>query len=325
MTQGTARQRFRTSQQFQQQKRGGTQKLAQSTKKAGEDNGQTNRINTHMSLLRIGTCFLKRTFISHPAVSPFRSFSKRGTNPVPGGVTRGSRGDLTLIFAQVSSGDNAPRPRNYASSSAPPSRGPRPFGGGGGGGRGGGGGGRYGNRQPFQKRNTVPMNEDIRFPEVRLVDEAKQPLGVVAISEALDMAKKADVDLILVVPDASPPVCRLIDFSKYNYELEKAAKDAKKKQREAQIEIKELKLRPATDIHDYQVKVRAASKFLSKGARVKLVVQFKGREMEFKDIGREMFNRFLDDLGGTEEVAVEQPAQMQGRQMIMVIGPKKEQ
>jgi translation initiation factor IF-3 len=281
-----------------------------------------------MSLLRIGTCYLGRAFISHPAVSSFRSFSKRATNAVPGGPARGSRGDLTLIIAQVSTGDNAPRPRNYASPSAPPSRGPRPYGGGGGGGGrggGGGGGGRYGNRQPYQKRNTVPMNEDIRFPEVRLMDEAKQPLGVVAISEALDMAKKADVDLILVVPDASPPVCRLIDFSKYNYELEKAAKDAKKKQREAQIEIKELKLRPATDIHDYQVKVRAASKFLLKGARVKLVVQFKGREMEFKDIGREMFNRFLDDLGGTDEVSVEQPAQMQGRQMIMVIGPKKEQ
>lgn len=168
------------------------------------------------------------------------------------------------------------------------------------------------------------MNEDIRVPEVRLLDEAKESLGVMATSEALVLARQAGVDLILMVPDASPPVCRLMDYSKYNYELLKAAKDAKKKQREAQIETKELKLRPATDVHDYQVKVRAASKFLSKGARVKLIVQFKGREMEFKDIGKEMFDRFLVDLGGEEVVAVEQSAQMQGRQMIMVVGPKKE-
>lgn len=85
-----------------------------------------------------------------------------------------------------------------------------------------------------------------------------------------------------------------------------------------------MKLRPATDVHDYQVKVRAAQKFLEKGARVKLTVQFKGREMEFKDIGREMFTRFLEDLGGTEALSVEQPMQMQGRQMNMVLGPKKE-
>lgn len=272
-----------------------------------------------MSLLRIGTCVLGRAFLSHPAANSIRwSFSRKGVH---------GPGNVVIALAADSGGGgggggDAPRTRNYATS-APPSRGPRPYGGGGGGR--GGRGGRYGNRQPYQRRNTVPMNEDIRFPEVRLIDDAKQPLGVVPISEALDMAKKADVDLILVVPDASPPVCRLIDFSKYNYELEKAAKDAKKKQREAQIETKELKLRPATDIHDYQVKVRAASKFLSKGARVKLVVQFKGREMEFKDIGREMFNRFFEDLGGSEMVSVEQAAQMQGRQMIMVIGPKKEQ
>lgn len=90
------------------------------------------------------------------------------------------------------------------------------------------------------------------------------------------------------------------------------------------IETKELKLRPATDVHDYQVKLRAAQKFLSKGARVKLTLQFKGREMEFKEIGREMFARFVEDLGGADAISIEQAAQMQGRQMNMVIGPKKE-
>ena len=112
------------------------------------------------------------------------------------------------------------------------------------------------------------------------------------------------------------------EFSKYNYELIKAAKDAKKKQRENAVETKELKLRPATDVHDYQVKVRAAQKFLAKGDKVKLTLQFKGREMEFKDIGRQMFERFVEDMEG--QAAVEQPMQMQGRQMTMTIGPKKE-
>lgn len=168
------------------------------------------------------------------------------------------------------------------------------------------------------------MNEDIRYPEVRVVGEEKEALGVFSTSEALAMARQLGVDLILVVPDASPPVCRLMEYSKYNYELLKAAKDAKKKQREAMIETKEVKLRPATDVHDYQTKVRAASKFIAKGARVKLTVQFKGREMEFKDIGREMFTRFVEDLGGEAEISVEQPMQMQGRQMNMVVGPKKE-
>ena len=149
-------------------------------------------------------------------------------------------------------------------------------------------------------------------------------MGVYSTEEALAIARDASVDLVMVVPDANPPVCRLIEYSKYNYELLKAAKDAKKKQREAIVETKEVKLRPATDVHDYQTKVRAASKFLSKGARVKLTVQFKGREMEFKEIGREMFARFVEDLGGDAEVSIEQPAQMQGRQMTMVLASKKE-
>jgi len=168
------------------------------------------------------------------------------------------------------------------------------------------------------------MNDSIAAAEVRVIDDAKEPLGIMATTEALAMARASGVDLILVVPDASPPVCRMIEYSKFNYEQVKAAKDAKKKQRESMIETKELKLRPSTDVHDYEVKVRAAQKFLSKGSRVKLTVQFKGREMEFKEIGRGLFDRFLQDLGGAEAVAVEQPMQMQGRQMNMVLAPKKE-
>jgi translation initiation factor IF-3 len=179
------------------------------------------------------------------------------------------------------------------------------------------------NRGRRDEGPSVPINEMIRAPEVRVVTALKEPLGVMPTLEALDLARREGVDLILVVADASPPVCRLMPLSKYNYELTKAAKDAKKRQREMQIETKELKLRPATDVHDYQVKVRAAQKFLSKGARVKLTVQFKGREMEFKGIGRELFDRFLEDLGGEEAISIESPAQMQGRQMNMVLSSKK--
>lgn len=195
--------------------------------------------------------------------------------------------------------------------------------GGRGGGRGGGGRGRGRGRFMPAPRPTVPMNDDIRAPEVRVISEDKEPLGVFNTDDAIVMARDAGVDLIMVVPDAVPPVCRLMEYSKYNYELLKAAKDAKKKQREAIIETKEVKLRPATDVHDYQTKMRAAQKFLAKGNRVKLIVQFKGREMEFKDIGREMFSRFFEDLGGEAEVAVEQAPQMQGRQMTMILSKKE--
>ena len=236
-------------------------------------------------------------------------------------ISHSNTSQLQATTARQGGGGGAPtfqRSPNFGGAS---------FGGRGGGGGGGGGGGRFGGRGRgrFQQpqRPSVPMNEDIRSPEVRLLGEEKEPLGVFSTDEALAMAREAGLDLILIVPDAQPPVCRLMLYSKFNYELVKAAKDAKKKQREAIIETKEVKLRPATDVHDYQTKVRAASKFLAKGARVKLIVQFKGREMEFKDIGREMFTRFLEDLGGVEEVSVEQQAMMQGRQMTMLLAPKK--
>lgn len=181
----------------------------------------------------------------------------------------------------------------------------------------GGRGGRRGN-QP-----SIPINEAIAAPEVRVMTAQKDPLGIMPREQALQMARNEGVDLICVVPDAQPPVCRIMSLDKYNYEVTKAAKDARKKQRESVIETKELKLRPATDVHDYQVKVRAAQKFLSKGSRVKLTIQFKGREMEFKNIGKDMFDRFVEDLGGEAAVSIEAAPQMQGRQMNMILGPKK--
>ena len=177
---------------------------------------------------------------------------------------------------------------------------------------------------PREKKRDVLMNEEIDAAEVRVIGEDKEPLGVMGIDEALRMAQDQEVDLLLVVPGASPPVCRLIEYSKFNYEKTKAEKDAKKKQRESVIETKELKMRPGTDVHDYQVRVRAAQKFIDKGFRVKLTLQFRGREMEFKEIGREMFDRFVEDLGGSEEVNIDSSPKMQGRQMLMVISKKQE-
>jgi len=168
----------------------------------------------------------------------------------------------------------------------------------------------------------VPINDMIRASEIRVISENKEPLGVMSYMEAQAMANDAGVDLVLVVPDASPPVARLIEISKYRYELTKADKENKKKQRDAIVETKELKLRPATDVHDYQVRVRAAQKFLEKGQRVKLTLQFRGREMAHQDVGRDMFNRFVEDMG--EAAVVEADAKMVGRQMTMLLGPKKE-
>lgn len=191
-------------------------------------------------------------------------------------------------------------------------------------------GGNRGGRRPSNRgrgppnkrggdRRDVLMNEEISASEVRVIGEDKEALGVMGIGEALELAEDAGVDLLLVVPDASPPVCRLCEYSKYKYEKTKAEKDAKKKQRESVIEVKELKMRPGTDVHDYQVRVRAAQKFIDKNFRVKLTLQFRGREMEFKEIGREMFERFVEDLGGEAVVNIESPMRMQGRYVMFVV------
>lgn len=167
----------------------------------------------------------------------------------------------------------------------------------------------------------IPINNMIRASEVRVIGKDREPLGVMSLTEAQELARENEVDVILVVPDASPPVVRLMTLDKYKYEQIKAEKETKKKQRSAVIETKELKLRPGTDVHDYQVRLRSAQKFLAKGNRVKLTLQFRGREMEFKSVGKEMFDRFLEDLGVA--AVIEAPPQMVGRQMNMVLGPNK--
>ncbi|KAL6785381.1 CIF3 [Auxenochlorella protothecoides x Auxenochlorella symbiontica] len=177
-------------------------------------------------------------------------------------------------------------------------------------------------RDRRQSTPGVLVNDQIREREVRVIDEDRETLGVFQTFEALAMAQEREVDLILVVPDASPPVCRLMDISKYNYELSKAAKDAKKKQRENITETKELKFRPGTDVHDYQTKLRAAQRFVSKSNKVKVSLQFRGREMDLIDQGHEMCKRIIEDLGSA--IVVESPPSMQGRTMNMILGPRKD-
>ena len=172
---------------------------------------------------------------------------------------------------------------------------------------------------PVRDDNGPRINEDIRVKEVRLIDETGENRGVVSIKEALAAAEEAGLDLIEISPQANPPVCKILDIGKYKYEMQKRKAEAKKKQKV--VEIKELKLRPMIDTHDYEVKVKQAKKFLSEGNKVKFTMRYKGREMNTADMGKDVLMRLLDDLEGI--CKVESEPKMEGKQMMMVIAPKK--
>ena len=131
-----------------------------------------------------------------------------------------------------------------------------------------------------------PRNEELDLPEARIIDEDKEFVGVMSTDEAMVIAEEAGLDLVLVSPDANPPVCRIMNYSKFKYENEKKARETRKKAAAARVEVKELKMRYNIDVHDYGVRLRAAQKFLGAGDRVKVICQFRGRENEFRDIGR---------------------------------------
>lgn len=163
------------------------------------------------------------------------------------------------------------------------------------------------------------VNEEIRAREVRLISSDGDQLGVVPLKEALRKAEEANLDLVEVGPSSNPPVCRIMDYGKFRYEKEKKAKLSRKKQKNA--ELKELKMRPKIDVHDYQVKLKNALRFLEDGNRVKFTVRFRGREMAYKDKGIELLERVAEDL---KEVAkVEGKIQDEGRNMAMIVVPKK--
>jgi translation initiation factor IF-3 len=156
-------------------------------------------------------------------------------------------------------------------------------------------------------------------PEVRLNGVENEPLGIVSIQEALRLAGEADVDLVEVAATADPPVCRLMDYGKFKYQEQKKAHDAKLKQKV--IEVKEVKFRPGTDEGDYQIKLRNLRRFLEDGDKGKVTLRFRGREITHQELGLKLLERVRDDL--TDCSLVENMPKLEGRQMIMVLGPKK--
>jgi translation initiation factor IF-3 len=162
------------------------------------------------------------------------------------------------------------------------------------------------------------VNERIRSPEIRLIGADGENVGVVTPARAMQMAEEAGLDLVEISPNAEPPVCKIMDFGKYKYETQKREAEARKKQKI--IEIKEIKFRPGTDDHDYQVKMRAVLKFLGEGDKVKVTLRFRGREMAHQDLGLELLHRVAADVG--EAGKVESMPKLEGRQMVMMIAPK---
>lgn len=165
----------------------------------------------------------------------------------------------------------------------------------------------------------MPINHEIKAKEVRLIGLDGTQLGIVLLTEALAQAEAAEVDLVEIVSQSSPPVCRIMNYGKYLFEQGKKKAAAKKKQKQTQV--KEIKLRPGTDVGDYQVKLRNLIKFLENGDKVKITIRFRGRELAHQELGFEMLKRLEADLEpyGT----VEYRPKMEGRQMIMVLGPKR--
>jgi translation initiation factor IF-3 len=168
-------------------------------------------------------------------------------------------------------------------------------------------------------RDSGPrVNDRIRGTEVRLIGAEGENLGVVTPARAMALAEEAGLDLVEISPNAVPPVCKIMDFGRFKYEQQKREAEARKKQKV--IEIKEIKFRPGTDTHDYDVKMRSVMKFLDEGDKVKITLRFRGREMAHQQLGLDLLNRVADDVA--EVGKVENMPKLEGRQMIMMIGPR---
>lgn len=163
-----------------------------------------------------------------------------------------------------------------------------------------------------------PINENIRARELRLIGADGQQVGIVSIEQALELAQEAELDLVQI-SESDPIVCKIMDYGKHQYELKKKANEAKKKQ--SQMQVKEVKFRPGTEEGDYQVKLRNLIRFLEAGDKAKVTLRFRGREMAHQELGMQLLQRVEADLG--ELGTVEQQPKMEGRQMVMVIAPKK--
>lgn len=174
-------------------------------------------------------------------------------------------------------------------------------------------------RQDRKAQPKAPINENISAREVRLIGVDGEQIGIVSIDEALRVAEEAKLDLVEISADALPPVCRIMDYGKHLFEKKKQVAAAKKNQK--QVQIKEIKFRPGTEEGDYQVKLRNLVRFLNDGDKAKVSLRFRGREMAHQELGMELLKRVETDL--VEYGAVEQHPKMEGRQLIMVIAPKK--
>jgi translation initiation factor IF-3 len=163
------------------------------------------------------------------------------------------------------------------------------------------------------------VNEEITAPEVRLIGVDGQQIGVLSLRAALEAASEAEIDLVEISPTAEPPVCRLMDYGKYLFDQKKEKAAARKKQK--QVQVKEVKFRPGTDEGDYKVKLRNLHRFLEDGDKAKVTMRFRGREHAHRELGLAVLQRVESDLG--ELAVVEQQPQMEGRQMVMVLAPKK--
>ncbi|MDP2562177.1 translation initiation factor IF-3 [Psychrobium sp. 1_MG-2023] len=174
-------------------------------------------------------------------------------------------------------------------------------------------------RGQVQKKNLHQINGEITASEVRLTDADGQPVGIVSLREAMASAEEANLDLVEISPNAQPPVCRVMDYGKFIFEKAKNEKEQRKKNK--QIQVKEVKFRPGTDEGDYQVKLRNLTRFLEDGNKAKVTLRFRGREMAHQNLGSQLLNRIKDDL--VELANVESFPSMEGRQMVMVLAPKK--
>ena len=176
---------------------------------------------------------------------------------------------------------------------------------------------RYNNFQKRTRDRGPKSNNRINSPEVQVIASSGENLGILNTNEAISMAKEEGLDLIEIAPNARPPVCKIIDIGKYKYDAQKKANQAKKKQKK--IEVKEIKLRPVTETHDYQFKIKNAQKFISKGDKVKFTIRFKGRELQHSHLGGELMDKIKVDM---QEVGkVELDPRFDGKQIIMVIQP----
>jgi translation initiation factor IF-3 len=171
---------------------------------------------------------------------------------------------------------------------------------------------------PEREQSGPKINDAIRARDVRLIDETGQNVGVVSRFDAQERANKVGLDLVEVSPDADPPVCKILDYGKFKYQEQKKAAEARKNQKI--VEIKEIKMRPSIDEHDYDVKMRAIRRFFEEGDKVKVTLRFRGREMAHQNLGYDLLQRVKSDLLETSKV--ESEPRLEGRQMVMVLAPK---